>query len=69
MDYEFYKKKAMKLKYNIIKGIIITCFLWGATSLYAQELFPNDDGGNSNTTTGMLLPSDGGLFRDDDLPG
>jgi len=57
----------MKLKYNIIKGIIITCFLWGGASLYAQGVFSNDDGGDN--TTSALLQNDGGLFRNDDIPG
>jgi len=54
----------MKLKYNILKGIIIACFLFGGASLYAQESSSSDD----NTTNGVTQLG-GGLFRNDDDPG
>ena len=49
----------MKLKYNVIKGIIIVCFLCGGASLHAQGLFSDDDG-----STYTDDPNGGGLFRD-----
>ena len=56
----------MKLKHNIIKGIIIVCFFCGGASLHAQGIFSDDDG-----STYTDSPNDGGLFRDgcDDEPG
>jgi len=54
----------MKLKNNIIKGIIIVCFLCGGANLYAQGFFSGDE-----NTTNTAMPRDGGLFRDDDDPG
>jgi len=61
----------MKLKDNIIKGVIIACFLWGATNLHAQGLFSsngNTTKSNDNTTNTSTSRS-GGLFRNDDDPG
>jgi len=55
----------MKLKYNIIKGIIIACFLCGGASLYAQGLFSDDESTNTSTDAPVV----GGLFTDDNLPG
>lgn len=53
----------MKLKSNVITGLVIVCFLLGGiTTLRAQGIFSDD---NNNTTAANTASSnDGGLFRD-----
>ena len=53
----------MKLKSNVITGIIVACLLLGGMTLNAQGIYSGDNKTAVNTTPSA---TGGGLFRSDD---